>query len=72
MISQGIYTSASSPAMAPKMFVPEIVLKLPEEQANTISRVKLNKTGFYGFGLWFWLKTSSIKEEINIHKLIQN
>jgi len=50
MISQGRYTSASSPATAPKMFVPEIVLRLPEEQANTISKVKLNKTGFYGFG----------------------
>ena len=32
------------------VFVPEIVLRLPEEQANTISKVKLNKTGFYGFG----------------------
>ena len=54
------------------VFVPEIVLRLPEEQANTILKVKLNKTGFYGFGLWFWLKNSLIKEEINIHKLIQN
>ena len=38
----------------PKIFVPEIVLRLPEEQANTISKVKLNKIGFrvlfYGFG----------------------
>jgi len=50
MISQGIYTSASSPATTPKMFVPEIVLRLLEEQANIISKVKLNKTGFYGFG----------------------
>ena len=46
MISQGRYTSASSPATVPKMFVPEIVLRLPEEQANTISKVKLNKIGF--------------------------
>ena len=41
--------------MAPKMLVPEIVLRLLEEQANTISKVKLNKIGFrvlvYGFGL---------------------
>ena len=28
------------------MFVPEIVLRLLEEQANTISKVKLNKIGF--------------------------
>ena len=32
------------------MLVPEIVLRLLEEQANTISKVKLNKIGFYGFG----------------------
>ena len=36
------------------MFVPEIVLRLLEEQANTISKVKLNKIGFrvlvYDFG----------------------
>ena len=40
--------------MTPKMLVPEIVLRLLEEQANTISKVKLNKIGFrvlvYGFG----------------------
>ena len=67
MISQGRYTSASSPAM-----VPEIVLGLLEEQANTISKVKLNKIDFrflvYGFGF----KNSISKEEINIHKIIQN
>ena len=40
--------------MAPNMLVPKIVLRLLEEQANTISKVKLNKIGFYGFGLWFW------------------
>ena len=37
------------------MLVPKIVLGLLEEQANTISKVKLNKIGFrvlvYGFGL---------------------
>ena len=32
--------------MVPKMLVPEIVLRLLEEQANTISKVKLNKIGF--------------------------
>ena len=37
MISRGIYTLASSPTTAPKMLVPEIVLGLLEEQANTIS-----------------------------------
>ena len=68
MISQGIYTSASSPAAVPKMFVPEIVLRLPEEQANTISKVKLNKIGFRVLVL----KNFISKEEINIHKLIQN
>ena len=46
MISQGKYTSALSLATTPKMFVPEIVLRLLEEQANTISKVKLNKIGF--------------------------
>ena len=54
------------------MLVPEIVLRLLEEQANTISKVKLNKIGFrvlvYGFGF----KKFISKEEINIHKLIQN
>ena len=37
MISQGRYTSASSSTMEPKMLVLEIVLRLLEEQANTIS-----------------------------------
>ena len=36
------------------ILVPEIVLRLLEEQENTISKVKLNKIGFrvlvYGFG----------------------
>ena len=54
------------------MLVPEIVLRLLEEQANTISKVKLNKIDFrvlvYGFGF----KNFISKEEINIHKLIQN
>ena len=56
--------------MAPKMLVREIVLILLEEQANTISKVKLNKIGFrvYGFGFKDFIN----KEEINIHKLIQN
>ena len=40
--------------MVPKMLVPEMFLRLLEEQANTISKVKLNKIGFrvlvYGFG----------------------
>ena len=43
-----------------------------KEQANTISKVKLNKIGFrvlvYGFGF----KNFISKEEINIQKLIQN
>ena len=72
MISHGRYNSVSSLAMVPKMLVPEIVLRLLEEQANTISKVKLNKIGFrvlvYGFGF----KKFISKEEINIHKLIQN
>ena len=58
--------------MTPKMLVPEIVLRILEEQSNTISKVKLNKIGFrvlvYGFGF----KNFISKEEINIHKLIQN
>jgi len=37
--------------------VPEIVLRLPEEQANTISKVKLNKIGFRV------LKTSSARRK---------
>ena len=44
MISQGSYTSASSSATAPKILVLEIVPRLPQEQANTISkwnRIKL-------------------------------
>ena len=32
-----------------EMLVPEIVLRLLEEQANTISKVKLNKIGFRVF-----------------------
>ena len=55
-----------------QVFVPEIVLRLLEEQANTISKVKLNKIGFrvlvYGFGFKKFIR----KEKINIHKLIQN
>ena len=44
MISQGIYNPSSSPAMAPNMLVLEIVPRLPQEQAITISkrhRIKL-------------------------------
>ena len=48
------------------LLVPEIVHRLLEEQANTISKVKLNKIGFRV------LKNFIGKEEINIHKLIQN
>ena len=72
MISQGRYTTVSSLTMAPKILVPEIVLRLLEEQANAISKVKLNKIGFrvlvYGFGF----KNFISKDEINIHKLIHN
>ena len=59
MISHGRYTLASSPAMVPKIFVPEIVLRLLEEQANTISKVKLNKIGF----MVLVLKTSSARRK---------
>ena len=52
--------------MAPKMLVLEIVLKLLEEQAKTISKVKLNQIGFRVLVL----KNFISKEEINIHKLI--
>ena len=48
------------------VLVPEIVLRLLEEQANTISKVKLNKIGFRVLVL----KKFISKEEINIHKLI--
>ena len=37
------------PGNMPKMLVPEIVLRLLNEQANTISKVKLNKIGFRVF-----------------------
>ena len=33
------------------MFVLEIVPRLPQEQANTISKRKQNEIGFYDFGL---------------------
>ena len=46
MISQGRYTLASSMATAPKMLVLEIVPRLPQEQANTISKIKQNEIGF--------------------------
>ena len=45
-----LYKGLPHPKGEMSVFVPEIVLRLPEEQANTISKVKLNKTGFYGFG----------------------
>ena len=52
MISHGRYTSASSPTMAPKMFVLEIVPTLLEEQARTISKNKCKtQIGLIGFGL---------------------
>ena len=72
MISQGRYTLALSPAMAPMMLVPTIVLRLLEEQANTISKVKLNKIGFRVLVYCFGFKKFISKEEINIHKIIQN
>ena len=46
MISRGRYTSVSSPEMAPNMFVLEIVPRLPQEQANTVSKRKENEVGF--------------------------
>ena len=46
MISQGIYTSASSPTTTPKMLVLKIVARLPQEQANTISKIKQNEIDF--------------------------
>ena len=54
------------------LLVPEIVLRLLEEQANTISKVKLSKIGFRVFVYGFGFKNFNSKEEINIHKLIQN
>ena len=52
MISQGRYTSISTPATAPKMFVLEIVTRLPEEQARAISKNKSKmQLGLIGFGL---------------------
>ena len=54
------------------LFVLEIVLRLLEEQANTISKVKLNKIGFRILVNCFGFKKFISKEEINIHKLIQN
>ena len=53
--------------MVPKMLVLEIVLRLLEEQANTISKVKLKKIGFR---VLVWNLNS--KDVINIHNLIQN
>ena len=50
------------------MFVPEIVLRLLEEQGNTISKVKLNQIGFRVLVLKNFIR----KEEINIHKIIKN
>ena len=44
--TQGRCTSVLSPAMAPNMLVLEIVPRLPQEQANTISRIKQNEIGF--------------------------
>ena len=71
MIYERRYTSTSSPATTPKMLVPNCS-QSTKEQANTISKVKLNKIGFrvlvYGFGF----KNLISKEEINIHKIIQN
>ena len=43
-----------------------------KEQANTISKVKLNKIGFRVLVYGFCFKIFINKEEINIHKLIQN
>ena len=65
MIFQGRYTSASSAAMAPKMLVLEIVLRLLEEQANTISKIKLNKIGFMVL-----VRIFIHKKVIHINKLI--
>ena len=72
MISQGRCNSASSLAIVPKMLVPEIVLRLLEEQAKTISEVKLNKIAFRIFVYGFGFRNFISKEEINIHKLIKN
>ena len=58
--------------MAPNMLVREIVLRLLEEQANTISKVKLSKIGFRVFVYGFGFKNFINKDEINIHKLIHN
>ena len=51
MISQGGYTSVLSPAMMPNMFVLEIVPRLLQEQARTISKITTNRIGFMVFGL---------------------
>ena len=52
-------SSTSSPAMTPKMFVPEIVSKAIKKQANTISKIQSGKTrvyfflkGFSGYNVW--------------------
>ena len=39
------------------MFVLEIVHRLPQEQANIISKRKQNEIGFLGF----WFKTLSVR-----------
>ena len=52
MISQGRYTSVTSPPMTPNMFVLEIVPRLQKEQASTISKQKSKWNWFFvNFGL---------------------
>ena len=65
MKTQGRYASASSLTTMPNMLVPEIVLRLLEEQANTISKIKLNKIGFRVL-----VRIFIYKKVIHINKLI--
>ena len=65
MKTQGRYASASSLTTTPNMLVPEIVLRLLEEQANTISKTKLTKIGFTVL-----VRIFIHKKVIHINKLI--
>ena len=68
--TKDFYMLKFQPSATKVMLVPGIVLRLLEEQDNTISKVKLNKIGFrvlvYGF------KKYISKEEIDIHNIIHN
>ena len=55
-----------------KVLVLEIIPRLPQEQANTISKWNIIKFGFMDLVYGFGFKKFINKEEINIHKLIQN